>query len=115
MTLAIFAMCAHSAGITVDKDRKGFGLSSKYSQPGEVVSTAPGWQVQRQCLLCPIAVSGRRIIVFIQVIIADFKSFAKHHDMAYCIKTGSKSCMHAVIAFDCTSFLDSRKIKEKHE
>jgi len=32
MTLATFAMCAHSAGITVEKDRKDFGLSSKYSQ-----------------------------------------------------------------------------------
>ena len=36
MTLTTFAMCAHSAGITAEKDWEGFGLSSKYSQPGTV-------------------------------------------------------------------------------
>jgi len=36
MTLTTFAMCAHSAGITVEKDWEGFGPSSKYSQPGTV-------------------------------------------------------------------------------
>jgi len=36
MTLTTFAMCAHSAGITVEKDREGFGPSSKHSQPGTV-------------------------------------------------------------------------------
>ena len=46
MTLATFAMCAHSAGITVEKDWKGFGLSSKYSQPGTV--SLEVWFLQRQ-------------------------------------------------------------------
>ena len=36
MTLATFAMCAHSAGITVEKDWEGLGPSSKHSQPGTV-------------------------------------------------------------------------------
>jgi len=29
-------LCAHNAGIAVEKDRKGFGPSSKHSQPGTV-------------------------------------------------------------------------------
>jgi len=28
MTLTTFAMCAHSAGITVEKDWEGFGLQA---------------------------------------------------------------------------------------
>jgi len=32
-------------------------------EPGGVVSTVPGWQ--RQCWLCPVAVSERSIIGFI--------------------------------------------------
>jgi len=31
--------------------------------------------------------------------------------MAYCIKTGSKSCLHAVITFDM--YFDSRQKKNK--
>jgi len=38
MTLATFGMCAHSAGIAVEKDWEGFlGPSSKHSQPGTVI------------------------------------------------------------------------------
>jgi len=46
MTLATFAMSAHSAGIAVEKDRKGFGLSSKHSQPGTV--SLEMWYLQHQ-------------------------------------------------------------------